>query len=221
MAYTCKPVQQAFFLNVLKSKDVDFNPKLWAREDIDFNERTENLKKESLEKGHIVKCHRYVSVKKRVKEGGVVPAKSVPAEVMKLIEGHKKWATRVNTRQQQRSVMEIGKEQQNGGKRMKNEEESEYINIRAIACSATGRDEDVHLRIKKTEKLGNLFRSYSEVKRLPPFRLRFLYDGERLRRDGKACRYCRYICAIFSLAVLIVWLYTRKLAKDIVLLALC
>ena len=128
-----------------------------------------------------MKCHRYVSVKKRLKEGGVVPAKSVPAEVMKLIEGHKMWATRVNPRlgrQQQRSVMKIGKEQQNGGKRMKNEED--YINIRAIACSATGRDGDVHLHIKKTEKLGNLFRSYSEVKRLPPFRLRFLYDGERL-----------------------------------------
>ena len=40
-------------------------------------------------------------------------------------------------------------------------------------------------------------------------------------RDGKTCRYCRYICAIFSLAVLIFCLYTRKLAKDIVLLALC
>ena len=107
VAYTCKPVQQAFFLNV---------PKLWAREDIDFNEKTENLKKESLEKGHIVKCHRYVSVKKRMKEGGVVPAKNGPAEVMKVIEGHKKWATTVNARQQQRSVMEIAKEQQNGGK---------------------------------------------------------------------------------------------------------
>ena len=41
------------------------------------------------------------------------------------------------------------------------------------------------------------------------------------RIDGKTCRYCRYICAIFSLAVLIFWLYTRKLAKDIVILSLC
>ena len=71
---------------------------------------------------------------------------------------------------------------------MKNEEESEYINIRAIACSATGTDEDVNLRIKKTEKLGNLFRSYSEVKRLPPFRLLFLYDCERLY-DGERLRF--------------------------------
>ena len=40
-------------------------------------------------------------------------------------------------------------------------------------------------------------------------------------RDGKTCRYCRYICAIFSLAVLICSLYTRKIALKIVLLALC
>ena len=38
-------------------------------------------------------------------------------------------------------------------------------------------------------------------------------------RDGKMCRYCRHICAIFSLAVLISWLCTRKSAKTI--LALC
>ena len=54
-----------------------------------------------------------------------------------------------------------------------NEEESEYINLRA-----TRRDEHLHFRIKKTERLERLFRFYSEVKRL--FHLRFLYDGERL-----------------------------------------
>ena len=54
-----------------------------------------------------------------------------------------------------------------------NEEESEYINLRA-----TRRDEHLHFRIKKTERLERLFRFYSEVKRL--FNLRFLYDGERL-----------------------------------------
>ena len=67
-------------------------------------------------------------------------------------------------------------------------EEREFINVHVIACSATGRDEDVHLRIKKTEKLGNLFSSFSEVKRLPPFRLRFLYDRERLY-DGERLRF--------------------------------
>ena len=69
-----------------------------------------------------------------------------------------------------------------------NEWRTRRINICAIVCSATGRDEDVHLRIKKTEKLGNLFSSYSEVKRLPPFRLRFLYDCERLY-DGERLRF--------------------------------
>ena len=34
-----------------------------------------------------------------------------------------------------------------------------------------------------------------------------------LTRDGKTCRYCGYIRAIFSLAVLIFWLYKCKLAK--------
>ena len=37
--------------------------------------------------------------------------------------------------------------------------------------------------------------------------------GPKKGRDGKTCRYRRYICAIFSLAVLSFWLYTRKLAK--------
>ena len=40
-------------------------------------------------------------------------------------------------------------------------------------------------------------------------------------RDGKTCRYCRYICAIFLWLCYFFWLYTPKLAKSTVLRALC
>ena len=42
--------------------------------------------------------------------------------------------------------------------------------------------------------------------------------NDHTNRDGKTCR---RVCAIFSLAVLIFWLRTGKLAKSIVPLALC
>ena len=34
-------------------------------------------------------------------------------------------------------------------------------------------------------------------------------------RGGKMCRYRKYICAIFSLVVLVFWLYTPKLTKTL------
>ena len=84
-----------------------------------------------------MKCHRYVSVKKRLKKGGLVPA-NVPADVMKLIQRNKKWAGRVKARvgrKQQRSGMKIGQEEQNhekGEKRKRIEEIYIYIKFTGI-----------------------------------------------------------------------------------------
>ena len=49
-------------------------------------------------------------------------------------------------------------------------------------------------------------------------------QGQGQGRDGKTCRYCRYICAIFSVAVLILLAVyeqtSEKLAKNTVISAL-
>ena len=85
--------------------------KLWAGEDLDFNRSTAHLKKENPGQGHIVKCQRYVSVKKVMQEGGVTPSDDIPPDVKLLMEKHPGWAARVGPRggkKQQSIRMETG-----------------------------------------------------------------------------------------------------------------
>ena len=77
--------QSAVLINLQKSKDVDYNPKAWAMEDIDFNNRTHNLSSRDRDEGVIAKCLRFVACKKKLREGGVVP-RDYPEEVMLLMQ---------------------------------------------------------------------------------------------------------------------------------------
>ena len=85
LAYGRKHVMAAVLLNLGKSKGIEYNPKAWAMEDIDFNLRTDELSSKHHDQGVIVKCLRFVASKKRIGEGGVVPC-DVPKDVMKMME---------------------------------------------------------------------------------------------------------------------------------------
>ena len=90
-AYGRKHVMAAVLINLQKSKGIEYNPKAWAMEDIDFNLRTDELSSKRHDQGVIVKCLRFVALKKRIGQGGVVPC-DVPEEVMKMMEETKEWA---------------------------------------------------------------------------------------------------------------------------------
>ena len=83
-AYRRKHVHCAVLLNLTRLKEVNFNPKAWAMEDIDFNWKTNALSDKNPEQGVIVKCMRYVAYKKRMTMGGVVPSE-VPIDLDEVI----------------------------------------------------------------------------------------------------------------------------------------
>lgn len=90
-AYGRKHVASAVLINLQKSKDVDYNPKAWAMEDIDFNNRTDDLSSKDRDEGVIAKCLRFVACKKKLPEGGVVP-RDYPEEVMRLMQASGEWS---------------------------------------------------------------------------------------------------------------------------------
>ena len=97
----------AVLLNLGKSKGIEYNPKAWAMEDIDFNLRTDELSSKHHDQGVIVKCLRFVASKKRIGEGGVVPC-DVPKDVMKMMEETEEWS---GVGQRKKPVEHTGKEE--------------------------------------------------------------------------------------------------------------
>ena len=67
LAFERQQVFVAVFLNIEKLKNIDYEEMAWAREDIDFNYKTND------NGGLIVKCRRFLAKKKFLDHGGVVP----------------------------------------------------------------------------------------------------------------------------------------------------
>ena len=84
LAYARKHVYAAVFLNLRRLRGVEYNPRAWAMEDTDFNNKTH------ASSGVIVKCMRYISTKKFMNTGGVVPTE-VPDHVRKLLDENEFW----------------------------------------------------------------------------------------------------------------------------------
>ena len=91
VAYGRKHVMAAVLLNLQKSKGIEYNPKAWAMEDIDFNLRTNMQSLSDRDQGVIVKCQRFVATKKKLHEGGVVPC-DPPEDVKLMMKETEEWA---------------------------------------------------------------------------------------------------------------------------------
>ena len=89
-AFSRKHVFGAVLLNLNKIQLVNYNPLAWAMEDVDFNKKTDDISKCQPNDGVIVKCMRYVAVKKKLRVGGVVQ-QGAPLEVQQLMETHEMW----------------------------------------------------------------------------------------------------------------------------------
>ena len=103
-AYACAHVQQAVLINVHKTKGIRYNKMAWANEDIEFNREVNK------NGGHIVKCLRYVTHKKKINYGGGIPC-DVPDEVLHQMKGHPEWAGVEVRKTPQRRVQETGLEE--------------------------------------------------------------------------------------------------------------
>ena len=73
-AYSRQHVFAAVFLNLRKLCDIDYLKQMWAMEDIEFLNRVNSNSEDNIpkERGLIVKCKRFVTVKKTLNHGGVV-----------------------------------------------------------------------------------------------------------------------------------------------------
>jgi hypothetical protein len=81
-AYARQHVFAAVFLNLTDLKDLQYNKNMIAMEDIEFLNRIHYSENYSHTKGLIVKCRRFVSVKKKLNHGGVIVSqdqKNVPS----------------------------------------------------------------------------------------------------------------------------------------------
>ena len=108
LAYGRKHVAAAVLINLQKSRTIDYNPKAWAMEDIDFNLRTNKLSSKNPDEGVIVKCLRFVACKKKLREGGVLPC-DVPEDVMQLMQETPEWEEVKTRRGKHRKPQEEGK----------------------------------------------------------------------------------------------------------------
>ena len=67
LAFERQHVFAAVFLNIARLKNIEYDKLAWAREDIDFNQRTND------HGGLIVKCRRFLAKKMFLDHGGIVP----------------------------------------------------------------------------------------------------------------------------------------------------
>ena len=109
LAYGRKHVAAAVLINIQKSTGIDYNPKAWAMEDIDFNMRTDQLSSRNTNEGVIVKCLRFVAFKKKLRGGGVVPC-DVPEDVVQLMRQAPDW-TGVEVRKKERCTLTLSEAQ--------------------------------------------------------------------------------------------------------------
>ena len=90
-AYSRQHVFAAVILNLRKLKGIQYLKQMWAMEDVEFlnkvNSNSDPFPKES---GLIVKCKRYVTVKKRLNHGGVVMSTDKKKDCLKLVCGPRK-----------------------------------------------------------------------------------------------------------------------------------
>ena len=91
-AYGRQHVFSAFFLNLRKVEDIDYNKIAWAMEDVGFNLSINDKWKQCHEDGVIVKCQRFIASKKRL-DGGIVPY-NIPTEIQEYMAVNKEWSSK-------------------------------------------------------------------------------------------------------------------------------
>ena len=72
-AFSRRHVFGAVLLNLYKLSSIQYNPIAWAMEDVDFNNRTDELSSVRIDEGVLVKYLRLIAHKKFINEGGVIP----------------------------------------------------------------------------------------------------------------------------------------------------